>query len=191
MLSVLSRIWTRVAMSISYDDNHCTTGTPVDNAIFFFFFGKAWTPNLPSSLSECCIARYTDLRNRHKESKNTKLTKLVQARNFILFELKVFRHEERETIFLCWLLLHRQLSKQPMRSARSAQSRLASPSSESQPSSSKARTQLTAFSQISDHASSAWRHSHLQAPFSIWDFILTSVNDTSSPHANTYAHVCT
>ena len=27
MLSVLSRIWTRVAVSISYDDNHYTTGT--------------------------------------------------------------------------------------------------------------------------------------------------------------------
>ena len=27
MQSVLSRIWTRVAMSISYDDNHYTTGT--------------------------------------------------------------------------------------------------------------------------------------------------------------------
>ena len=27
MQSVSSRIWTRVAMSISYDDNHYTTGT--------------------------------------------------------------------------------------------------------------------------------------------------------------------
>ena len=29
MQSVSSRIWTRVAVSISYDDNHYTTGTPV------------------------------------------------------------------------------------------------------------------------------------------------------------------
>ena len=28
MQSVTSRIWTRVAVSISYDDNHYTTGTP-------------------------------------------------------------------------------------------------------------------------------------------------------------------
>ena len=28
MQSVSSRIWTRVVVSISYDDNHCTTGTP-------------------------------------------------------------------------------------------------------------------------------------------------------------------
>ena len=56
---------------------------------------------------------------------------------FITFELKVFRHErERDTIFLCWLLLHRQLSTQPTHGARSTQSRLASRSSESQPSSS-------------------------------------------------------
>ena len=30
MQSVLSRIWTRVAMSISYDDNNYTTGTSID-----------------------------------------------------------------------------------------------------------------------------------------------------------------
>ena len=55
---------------------------------------------------------------------------------------------ERHTIFLCWLLLHRQLSTQPTRGTRSAQTRLASPSSESQLSRSEAGTQLTAFSQI-------------------------------------------
>ena len=30
MQSVSSRIWTRVAVSISYDDNHYTTGTSMD-----------------------------------------------------------------------------------------------------------------------------------------------------------------
>ena len=52
---------------------------------------------------------------------------------------------ERETIFLCWLLLHHQLSTQPIRGARNAQIRLALPSSESQLSRSEAGTQLTAF----------------------------------------------
>ena len=82
--------------------------------------------------------------------KTRNFTKLVQIRNFITYELKVFRHEERErdTIFLCWLLLHRQLSTQPTRGARSAQSRLASPRYESRLFCSEARTQLTAFSQI-------------------------------------------
>ena len=56
---------------------------------------------------------------------------------------------ERDTIFLCWLLLHRQLSTQPTRGARNAQIRLATPSSESRPSRLEAGTQLTDFFQIS------------------------------------------
>ena len=35
MQSVSSTIWTRVAMSISYDDNHYTTGT---SAVTFYSF---------------------------------------------------------------------------------------------------------------------------------------------------------
>ena len=90
---------------------------------------------------------------------------------FITFEFKGFSTwGVRDTIFLCWLLLHRQLSTQPTRGARSAQSRLASPSSESQPSSSEAGTQPTAFSQISVHASGAWRHPNTLIPIPIWDF---------------------
>ena len=80
---------------------------------------------------------------------------------------------ERHTIVLCWLLLHRQLSTQPTRGARSAQIRLASPSSESRLSRSEAGTQLTAFSQIpksSALAFCAWRHSHTLVQISIWDF---------------------
>ena len=38
-----------------------------------------------------------DVWNRHRESENTKFTKLVQVRNFITFELNVFRQEERES----------------------------------------------------------------------------------------------
>ena len=104
--------------------------------------------------------------------KFTTFTKLVQVRNFIIFQLKVIRHEERErhTIFLCWLLLHRQLSTQPTRGARSAQIRLASPTSECRLSLSDAGTQLTAFSQISAHASGAWRHPHGLVSIPIWDF---------------------
>ena len=33
MQSVSSRIWTRVAVSISYDDNHYTTGTSLESYI--------------------------------------------------------------------------------------------------------------------------------------------------------------
>ena len=38
MQSVSSRIWTRVAVFISYDDNNYTTGT--SNFFFFFYADK-------------------------------------------------------------------------------------------------------------------------------------------------------
>ena len=71
----------------------------------------------------------------------------VRYETFIhLLEFKGFSTwGERHTIFLCCLLLHRQFSTQPTRGARSAQSRLASPRPESQPSSPEAGTLLTDF----------------------------------------------
>ena len=87
-----------------------------------------------------------------------------------IFEFKDFSTwGERDTIFLCCLLLNRQQTQQT-RGAPSAQSRLASPSSESQPSSSEAGTQLTAFSQITTQASCAWRHPNTLVAIPIWDF---------------------
>ena len=63
--------------------------------------------------------------------KSTKLRNWFRYETFYYLELKVIRHEVREIhSFYADLLLHRQLSTQPMRGARSAQSRLASPSSE-------------------------------------------------------------
>ena len=132
--------------------------------------------------------------NRHNVHKmfiniyrNPKTRNWFRYETFIhLFEFKVFfdmrRERETHTIFLCWLLLHRQLSTQPTRGARSAQSRLASPRSESQ---------LTAFlksRKSSAHASGAWRHSQPLVTFTIWGFILASVNDASSPRAR--EHLC-
>ena len=38
MQSVSSRIWTRVTVSIFYDDNHYTTGT----SIFFYYLTHSW-----------------------------------------------------------------------------------------------------------------------------------------------------
>ena len=108
---------------------------------------------------------YTDMwkwHNVHKMFINIYRNPITRNRfryeTFIhLFEFKGFSTwGERDTIFLCWLLLYRQLSTQPTRSARRAQSRLASSMSESQLSCSEAGTQLTAFSQIpksSAHAS--------------------------------------
>ena len=82
--------------------------------------------------------------------KNPKTRNWFRYETFIyLFEFKGFSTwGERDTIFRCWLLLHPQLSTQPTRGARSAQIRLASPSSECWLSRSEAGTQLTDFSQI-------------------------------------------
>ena len=77
---------------------------------------------------------------------------------------------ERDTIFLFWLILHCQLSTQSTRDTRRAPSRLASPSSECQPFRLDAGTQLTAFSQISAHASGVGHHPHPLVPIPIWDF---------------------
>ena len=112
--------------------------------------------------------------NRHRESKNTKLYEIGSGTKLYYLWVKGYlTWGERDTIFLCWLILHRQLSAQPTCGACSAQIRLASAGPESQPSSSEAGTQLTAFSQIpksSAYASNAWSHSHPLAPISIWDF---------------------
>ena len=118
----------------------------------------------------------TDVWNRHRESKNTKLYEISSCTKllFTFLSLKVSTWAERDRIFLCWLLLHLQLSTQPTRGARSAQSRLTSPSSESQPSSSEAGTQRTTFSQISAHASGAWRHLNTLVQIPIWDFYFDS-----------------
>ena len=38
MQSVSSRIWTRIAVSISYDDNHYTMGTSGKITVYFQFY---------------------------------------------------------------------------------------------------------------------------------------------------------
>ena len=98
--------------------------------------------------------------------KYTTFTKLVQGRNFIAFELQVFRHEGRET-----QSFYADFSICPKPRAAPAANYWSGP--ESQPSSSVARTQLTAFSQIhksSAHTSDAWCHSHPLVPIPICDF---------------------
>ena len=112
-----------------------------------------------------CSSTYIGIR-KHEIYSGTKLL-------FTFLSLKVFLHEERGTIFLCWLLLHRQLSTQPTRGARSAQICLVSPSSQSRLARSETGTQLTAFSQISEssaHTIGAWRHPRSLVTIPIWDF---------------------
>ena len=110
--------------------------------------------------------------NGHRESKIHDIHEIGSGTKlFVTFEFKGYSTwGERDTIFLCWLLLYRQLSTQPTRGTRSAQIRLSSPRSESQLSRSEAGTQHTAFSQISAHASGAWRNSHPLVSIPICDF---------------------
>ena len=122
--------------------------------------------------------------HKHRNPENTKFTKLFQVRNFYYLWVKGFSTwEERDTIFLCWLILHRQLSTQPTHGARSAQSRLASPSSESRPSSSEARTQLLLFLKSQPTLPVCGVTQIPWSQFLSGIFILTSLNDTPSPRA--------
>ena len=46
MQSVSSRIWTRVAVSISYDDNNYTTGTFFISVFYYLFNGDSFNISL-------------------------------------------------------------------------------------------------------------------------------------------------
>ena len=108
---------------------------------------------------------------------------LVQVRNLLLpLSLRVFRHQERDTIFLCWFFHQPQTTCSPATRSRRA--------SKIQPSSSDSKTQLTDFSQISAHASGAWRHSHPWSYLLSGIFIVTSLNDTSAPRAREHLRSC-
>ena len=112
--------------------------------------------------------------NRHRESEIHDIYEIGSGTKFYNLWVKGYSTwGERDTIFLCWLLLHRQLSTQPTRGARSAQSRLASHRSESQLFRSEAGTQLTDFfsnPQILCLRSGSWRHSHPLVLITIRDF---------------------
>ena len=127
--------------------------------------------------------------NGHRESEIYDIHEIGSGTKLYYLSVKGFSTwGERDTIFLYWLLLHRQLSTQPTCGARSAQNYLASPRSESQLSRSDAGTQLTAFSQLSAHASGAWRHRHRLVQFRIWDFYFDiSEWHILSAHARTLA----
>ena len=139
--------------------------------------------------------------NRHNVHKmfiniyrNSKKRNWFRYESFIhLFEFKGFSTwGERDTIFLCWLLLHRQLSTQPTRGARSAQIRLASPSSESRLSRSEAGTQLRFFSNLGPRfrciSSLTSPSLNIYLRFLFWHLWMTHPLRT---RVNTCVHVCT
>ena len=129
-----------------------------------------------------------DVWNRHKESEIHDINEIGSGTKllFTFLSLKVFRHEEREreretqSFYAdCFYIISSR--------CRSAQICLASPSSECRLSRLEAGTQLSAFSQISAHASGACHHSHPLVAITIWDFYF----DISEWHTrvNTCAHV--
>ena len=124
-------------------------------------------------------------------SKHEKHLRLLSSgtKLFITFELKVFRHKERDTdlyyadFFIC---------PPPPSVAPAARPQWAS---KVNPSSSDTKTQLWLFFKIPKilHTHfSAWRHSHAVVTFSIWGFYCDiSEWHVRSAHVNTCAHVCT
>ena len=122
---------------------------------------------------------HTDTENVHKCSyayRNPKNTKLVQVRKFLLlFEFKVFRHEERETQFL--QQTHGIFRRPPTKKNRLPSSRLES--------------QLTTIFQIPKSSARrfrAWRHSRPWSYFLSGVLIVTSLIVTSFPRAREYLH---
>ena len=101
---------------------------------------------------------------------NPKTRNWFMYETFYYFWVKGFSTwRERERHNLSMLTAHRQLSTQPTRGARSAQSRLASPSSESQSSSSETGTHLCFFSNLSPRYRCVTSPKYPD-PISIWSF---------------------
>ena len=95
--------------------------------------------------------------NRHKESKNTNLYEIGSGTKlFITFELKVIRHEERETQFFYADYFY-IFSSQPNQPTAPVAHKVVWPRPALKVNlfSPEAGTQLTAFSQISAHDSGA------------------------------------
>ena len=147
----------------------------------------------------CYIARYTDMWNRHNVHKifiniyrNPKTQNWFRYETFIhFFEFKGFSTwGERDTIFLCWLLLHRQLSR-----AAPVAHKVVWPCPCLNLNSLVRRQELNSLlflksPKSSAHASGAWRHSHPLVSIPPEIFILTSLNDTSSPRAREHLRSC-
>ena len=110
-----------------------------------------------------------DVWNRHSESEKHVIHEIGSGAKLYYLWVKGYSiWGERDTIFLCWLLLHCQLSTQPTPGAHSAQIRLALPSSESQLPRSEAGTQLWLFPNLK--ILSPRFRSHPLVPIPIWDF---------------------
>ena len=128
-----------------------------------------------------------------KYTRNTSRLLCPGTKLFIIIELKVFRHEERETQSFyadCFYVV----SSQPNQRAAPVAHKVVCPRPCLNLNSLVRRQELnSAFSQIpksSAHASGVWCHLHPLVSILIWGFILTSMNDASSPRAREHLRSC-
>ena len=143
------------------------------------------------------IARYADVWNRHRKSEIHDIHEIDSGMKLYYLWVKGYstwgeRERERHTHTHNPSMLTAFTSSLNHVRSPPQTTGLASAGHESQPFSSEARTQLTAFSQIqksSAHVSGAWRHSHPLVSISyLGFFILTSLNDTSPPRSSLLLH---
>ena len=132
-----------------------------------------------------------DVWNRHRESEIHNIHEIGSGTKLYYLWVKGYSTwGERDTIFLCWLLLHLPQTTCGTPSVN-YWSGLGGPWKSTFPFGRRNSTLLFLKSpKSSAHASSAWRHPHPLVSFPIWGFILTSVNDTSSPHAREHLRSC-
>ena len=129
-----------------------------------------------------------------KYTRNTLWLLSSGTKLFIVFGLKVFRHEKRETQSFyadCFYIV----SSQPNQRAAPVAHKFVWPRLALNLDSLVRRQELNSLlflktPKSSAHASGAWRHSHSLVLFSIWGFILTSVNDASFPRAREHLSSC-
>ena len=111
--------------------------------------------------------------NRHRQSEIHDIHEIGSGTKLYYLELKVIRHEERETQSFyadCFYIFSSQPSQRAVPVAHKVVWPCPGLNLDSR---SAAGTQLTAFSQIpksSAHASGVWRHSHSLVSIPIWDF---------------------
>ena len=131
--------------------------------------------------------------NRPKESEIQDIHEIGSSTKLYYFWVKGYSpwgERERHTIFLCWLLLHLHQTTCGPRRKLLVWPRWAPKVNLLPPRQELNSLLFLKSSKSSAHASGAWRHSHPLILFLIWGFILTSVNDASSPCAREHTRSC-
>ena len=146
----------------------------------------------PVSIPQCSIARYTDVWNRHRESEIHDIHEIGSGTKFfITFELKVIRHEERDTQSFyadCFYIVSSQHNERAAPVADKVVWPRPALNLDSLVRRQELNSQLFLKSQptlpVCDITYIPW------SQFLSGIFILTSLNDTSSPCAREHLRSC-